>query len=476
MGADMCGMAQLGLVSTASRGRRLPVLDGRLTVEASVLLAGGLIVLPLADHHASSAPVWSFVAAIGLCAARFGLRGGAVSGLVGVVIATVWYLEGPHHGGVVEYLWEAVSFVGVGLLVGSAVSDRRALEQAITQHTELSLDLICTASFDGFFLRLNPAWKRVLGYEVEELQARPFLDFVHPEDRAATLAEVERQTAAGEPVMSFENRYRCKDGSYRWLEWTSRPDPGAGMLFAVARDVTARKQAEHAVAEYRETLERAVRQRTAELEEARLETLRRLALASEYRDDETFEHTERVGRMAALLADQLGLSATEIATLRQAAPLHDVGKLGLSDSILLKPGKLSPDEFEQVKRHTLDGAEILSGSSSTVLQTAERIALSHHEWWDGHGYPHGLAGDAIPTCARIVAVADVFDALIHSRPYKHAWPIPDAVAEIHRLKGSQFDPRIIDAFDRLDPHILAAPPELHPAHTPTLPTAHRHAA
>jgi putative two-component system response regulator len=243
--------------------------------------------------------------------------------------------------------------------------------------------------------------------------------------------------------------------TYRWLEWTSRPDERAGMLFAVARDVTVRKQAEQAISEYKDSLESAVRDRTAELEDARLEMLRRLALAAEYRDDDTFEHTERVGHAAALLGQQLGLSDTEVATLRQAAPLHDIGKLGISDTILLKPAKLTDEEFEQIKRHTTDGARILSGSSSDVLELAEQIALNHHERWDGHGYPNRLSGDAIPLCARIVAVADVFDALTHTRPYKHAWPMADAVAEIHSNRGSQFDPTVVDAFEHFDPAVLA---------------------
>lgn len=226
----------------------------------------------------------------------------------------------------------------------------------------------------------------------------------------------------------------------------------------VGSSVSERRELERAVNRHNEVsfdaLERAVRDRTAELEEARLETLRRLALAAEYRDEDTFEHTERVGRVAALLAGQLGLSEADIATLRHAAPLHDVGKLGISDTILLKPGRLTAREFEQMKRHTVDGARILTGSSSDVLEVAEQIALGHHERWDGSGYPSGLAGEAIPLCARIVAVADVFDALTHTRPYKDAWPVAEAAAEIHDHGGTQFDPAVVGAFERLDPRAL----------------------
>ena len=331
-------------------------------------------------------------------------------------------------------------------------------------YTALSLDLIATANYEGFFTRVNPAWTRTLGWSEQELLSRPFLEFVHPEDREATIAAAKQQSEAGEPVLRFENRYRHQDGSYRWLEWMSRPDEANRQLVAIARDVTERKLLEEASQRYKEALELAVAERTAELQrrskeldEARLETLRMLALAAEYRDHLTFEHTERVGRTAAQLAERLGEPERHVNLIRQAAPLHDIGKLGVSDAILLKPGKLSPDEFEQVKRHTLHGSELLSGSISDVLKLARDIALTHHEWWDGTGYPHGLRGHEIPQCGRIVAVADVFDALTHERPYKPAWPIERAVEEIRRLRHRQFDPDVVDAFVELDTVALAQP-------------------
>lgn len=194
-----------------------------------------------------------------------------------------------------------------------------------------------------------------------------------------------------------------------------------------------------------------------QLEDERFETLKRLALVAEYRDDATYEHTQRVARTAYFLASQLGLPASDASRIRQAAPLHDIGKLSVADSILLKPGKLTAEEFEKVKGHAAAGADILSGSNSGVLNLAEEIALTHHEWWDGSGYPEGLWGDAIPLSGRIVAPADVFDALTHERPYKEAWPAADAAAEIRRLSGQQFDPRVVDAFQELDPEELLLP-------------------
>jgi putative two-component system response regulator len=189
-----------------------------------------------------------------------------------------------------------------------------------------------------------------------------------------------------------------------------------------------------------------IAERTRELDEARAETLRQLAIAAEYRDDETYQHTERVGHIASRIALGLNLPAGQVTLLRQAAPLHDVGKLAIPDCILLKPGKLTEEEFGVMKTHAELGARLLSSGSSPVLQMAAVIAATHHERWDGGGYPKCLAGEAIPLVGRIVAVADVFDALIHDRPYKEAWPIERAIEEIGRGAGSQFDPRVVTAF------------------------------
>jgi putative two-component system response regulator len=176
------------------------------------------------------------------------------------------------------------------------------------------------------------------------------------------------------------------------------------------------------------------------LDEARTETLRRLALAAEYRDDDTFHHTERVARTAGILADRLDLAPRFVSLLRQAAPLHDVGKLAVSDSILLKPGRLTEEELVEVRKHPRAGAAILAGSKSAVLSLAEEISLTHHEWWDGTGYPVRLRGPDIPVSGRIVALADVFDALTHTRPYESAWTLDQAYDEIVGLRGRQFDP------------------------------------
>jgi putative two-component system response regulator len=192
-------------------------------------------------------------------------------------------------------------------------------------------------------------------------------------------------------------------------------------------------------------LEQKVRERTADLEATQLEILERLALAAEYRDDDTGQHTRRVGHMSAQIARVLGLPDSEVTLIQRAAPLHDVGKIAIADAILLKPGKLTPVEFEQMKTHTTRGAQMLGGGRFPLLQRAEEIALTHHERWDGTGHI-GLRGETIPLSGRIVTVADVFDALTNERPYKKAWSRVDAIAEIVAQSGRQFDPAVVEAF------------------------------
>jgi putative two-component system response regulator len=207
----------------------------------------------------------------------------------------------------------------------------------------------------------------------------------------------------------------------------------------------------------RDELEHRVARRTEELDRARLETLARLALAAEFRDDMTGEHTRRVARTATLLARALRVPEDDVERLALAAPLHDVGKIAVPDAVLLKPGRLTRGEYQVVQRHVLVGEEILGGSTSPVLQTAAEIALHHHERWDGRGYPAGLSGNEVPLPARLVAVADVFDALTHRRPYKDAWPVPEAVREVLDQAAGHFDPDVVAAFERLDHEALLAP-------------------
>ena len=219
-----------------------------------------------------------------------------------------------------------------------------------------------------------------------------------------------------------------------------------GAIGTIAWSQLAESRAHEAVARDNALLERRVRERTIELWETQVEICQRLGVAVESNDAETGRHIERIGSFCERLALTVGMSPGDAELLRHASALHDVGKVGIPEHILTKPGPLDAGEWEVMKTHTTIGANILAGSGSTLVQLAETIALTHHEHWDGRGYPAGLHGEQIPLAGRICAVCDVFDALLSTRPYKHAWSFDDAIAEIERLAGRQFDPELVAAF------------------------------
>jgi len=200
-----------------------------------------------------------------------------------------------------------------------------------------------------------------------------------------------------------------------------------------------------------DNLEEMVRVRTQELEDSQIEIIERLAHAGERRDDDTGEHTRRVGELSGKIAEAMGQPSQMVHLLKLTARLHDLGKIGVPDSILLKAGRLTQEEFTEMRMHCVAGAKILCQGRTPLLRMAERIAQSHHERYDGTGYPDGLAGEAIPIEARIVSVADVFDALTHARPYKAAWDVGAAVDEIKSQSGRQFDPKVVKAFLTVSP-------------------------
>ncbi|MFU2487407.1 HD domain-containing phosphohydrolase [Thauera sp. WH-1] len=212
------------------------------------------------------------------------------------------------------------------------------------------------------------------------------------------------------------------------------------------RNMLKLREAHLATRQRAETLAVEVRKATAEIIDRERETITRLSRAAEFRDPETGAHIQRMSHYSALIARRLGHDEELADALLMAAPMHDVGKLGIPDTILLKPGRLSTEEFEVMKRHPQIGYDILKDSSSSILRLGATIALTHHEKFDGNGYPHGLAGEAIPIEGRIVAVADVFDALTSARPYKPAWPLARAIALLREGRGSHFDPACVDAF------------------------------
>ncbi len=210
------------------------------------------------------------------------------------------------------------------------------------------------------------------------------------------------------------------------------------------------KIAQEALKNQNVVLEEKVRRRTKVLEETQVEILDRLGMAAEYRDKETGNHIKRISSYCKLLGKIAGLSPEEYNILALASTMHDVGKIGITDTILLKPGKLTSEERIIMEGHSVIGSKILSGSSLKLLKAAETIALTHHEKWDGTGYPHGLKQEEIPLFGRIVAICDVFDALISKRPYKEAWSLEEAIEEIKSLSGKYFDPRLVEHFLRLE--------------------------
>ena len=238
----------------------------------------------------------------------------------------------------------------------------------------------------------------------------------------------------------------------RALDEVLENDPAAArrMLGSLARSLTLAKEQ---VTQQNQILDQKVRERTAQLRETQLEVIRRLGQAAEYRDDDTGLHIHRMSRIAAKLAKAAGLSDKDCEMLLHSAPMHDIGKIGIADSILLKPGPLTDDEWAVMRSHTTIGAELLSGSDSEVMQMAQVIALSHHEKWDGSGYPNGLKEEAIPLLGRICCIADVFDALTSERPYKKAWSVQEAAEEIKRSAGSHFDPHLVDVFLGILPEV-----------------------
>ena len=219
--------------------------------------------------------------------------------------------------------------------------------------------------------------------------------------------------------------------------------------------VLARVRTHLALYDRNRELERQVRERTAELFNTRQQIIRRLGRAAEFRDDDTGNHIIRMSHFCRLIGEAAGLGARSVEILYNAAPMHDVGKIGIPDRILLKPGALDADEWAIMKRHPEIGAQIIGQHSDELLQAARTIALCHHEKWDGSGYPRGLRGEEIPLLGRIAALADVFDALTCARPYKRAWSLEEALAYIEAQAGAHFDPGLIAPFRRALPQILA---------------------
>jgi putative two-component system response regulator len=310
--------------------------------------------------------------------------------------------------------------------------------------------ILAPAGFENVRTTTDPF--EVVGILEEEAPDLILLDLLMPGlDGFEVMARIQERTPDGGflPILVLtsdharETRERALSGGAK--DFLTKPLSPAEVRLRV-RNLLETRFLHRALQDQNRFLEERVRERTRDLERARLEILRRLAEAAEYRDDCTGEHTRRVGRMSGAIAAALGLGPGEVKLLRTVAPLHDVGKIGVPDRILQLPSVLSPDDFEVMKTHTVIGANLLGGSEFPMLEAAAQIALSHHERWDGAGYPQGFQGEEIPLFGRIVAVADTWDALRHVRPYKLAWSWDAALGEIEAHCGGQFDPDVVDAF------------------------------
>src|SRR5688572_10390840 len=238
-------------------------------------------------------------------------------------------------------------------------------------------------------------------------------------------------------------RYAALDAGI--TDFLTKPVDARECLARCRNLLTLRRQ-QLALEDRRRMLEGMVDEATREIREREKETLLRLARAGEFRDEETGYHLIRMARYSRLIANAIGLERDEAETIELAAPLHEIGKIGIPDGILLKPGRLDAPEWEVMQRHPVIGHEILKGSASKYVRMGALIALGHHERFDGKGYPNGLDGDHVPLCARIVAVADVFDALTSKRPYKKAWKADEAFEYLKAQRAKHFDPRLVDAF------------------------------
>jgi putative two-component system response regulator len=299
------------------------------------------------------------------------------------------------------------------------------------------------------YLLANRVAHEVAGLEPNELVGKTDAAIMSPEAERLVAESDRRILDRGETHQAEETlRVGDEERTFFSVKFPYIDDAGqvAG-ISGISTDVTDRKHAER----LREELARAQARAIEELTASRQETVERLAKALELHDLETGRHVKRMAATAALIAERLGLDRDRVLLLRAAAPMHDVGKVATPDSVLRKPGALTAAEREVMQRHTTVGHEILSDSESELLQLAATIALTHHERWDGGGYPRGLAGEEIPIEGRITAVADVFDALLSDRCYRGARSLDDSVEVIREGRGTHFDPAAVDALlDNLD--------------------------
>lgn len=280
----------------------------------------------------------------------------------------------------------------------------------------------------------------------------PYMDGIEVMEK---IKEIEKETYPSIVIITANNTDETKMRSLASgaLDFLAKPFDGVEVVARIKNILNVRLL-HNRVNRQNKILDQKIWERTQELSDTRLEVVQRLSRAAEYRDNETGMHVIRMSRYSYHLAEAVGLSISQCELLQHASPMHDIGKIGIPDNILLKPGKLDSEEWEVMKTHTEIGRQILSGSDSDLIQMGESIAHTHHEKWDGSGYPNGLKGNEIPLEGRIVAVCDVFDALTSARPYKKAWPVEKAVQELKNNSDLHFDPVLVNKFTEILPQVL----------------------
>ena len=323
----------------------------------------------------------------------------------------------------------------------------------IVDDTPLNISLLIAALKDDYIIRVATRGAQAIDICLSMPVDIILLDVMMPEmDGFETCRRLkENPKFSSIPVIFVTARGEIEDESLGFacgaVDYITKP-----IRAAIVR---ARVKTHLALHDQNHALSCLVQERTDELDKSRLEILHRLGSAGEYRDNETGLHVVRVCHYSRIIAQALGLPEHEAELLYNTAALHDTGKIGIPDSILLKPGKLDDEEWKIMKTHCAIGHEIIGANQNSLLKSAATIALTHHERWDGSGYPKGLKGSEIPLCGRIVSVVDMFDALTSVRPYKSAWSVGEAVTEVELCSGGHFDPQIVDAFMLKIPELTA---------------------
>lgn len=319
---------------------------------------------------------------------------------------------------------------------------RRTLEEQVQAAVDRAPVSIYVKNLERRYLLANRVTHELADLEPGELLGRTDAEVLPPEAEAL-IRESDMRVLRTEEPAEREEAFRVEGRERTFLSVKFPYLDGEGKLAGisgVSAEITAQREAQQLQRDLASTQARAIE----ELHASRQETVERLARAIEMHDAETGRHVDRMSSIASYLASQLGLGDEQILLLKAAAPMHDVGKIATPKEILLKPGPLTPEERKEMERHTEVGHRILDGSESELLQMAARIALTHHEWFDGSGYPRGLAGEEIPIEGRIVAVADVFDALLSDRSYRAAMSVEEAAAIIRDGSGTHFDPEVVE--------------------------------